>query len=283
MSVALIRGYDNRYSLSDLWGQSFGDDPEFISAMYDSGYLRPSDIFALTDDGRLVSALFLPEYYIQVNGEDLPIRLLSCVATDSSQRGKGYMSTLIPRVLELIQQESCGVCVIPKTENLYSFYEKFGFSTAFYVSEKLYEDVAVSDAPLPPPPPPPPSSSTGNSYYDIYMQKYGVEGCVYKTKERFLQAVSEYEHPTQPCEFFKIGNGFAFIQRSSSEILVREWAGISEENLVNALISKYRLPVRIQDLPQEDNKKPIAMVYSFSDALSSLAENKGLYLNCMYN
>ena len=82
MAQALIRGYDDRYALNDLWGAAFGDSPEFISAMYDAGYLRPSDVFALTEDGRLLCAVFLPEYRLCLQGRDYPIRLLSCVATD---------------------------------------------------------------------------------------------------------------------------------------------------------------------------------------------------------
>lgn len=278
MSPALIRGYDNRYALSDLWGQAFGDDSGFIADMYANGYLRPSDIFAMTDDGRLVAALFLPEYRIRIGGEDSPIRLLSCVATDSSQRGKGYMSRMIPRVLELVRHECAGVCVIPVSESLYSFYERFGFSTAFYVSEQVFTPNDVSS----------PfnfiaSKTDPASFYEIYLSKYKKDGCVFKTGERFLQAVAEYRHPTQPCDFVQGEAGFAFVQRDSSELVVREWAGFSAPNLAAALISRYGLPVRIQDIPGEGELKPIAMLCSFDESLSDFAKEHRLYLNCMYN
>ena len=278
MTPALVRGYSNRFALNDLWGQAFGDDPEFISAMYGCGYLRSEDIFALTVDGRPVAALFLPKYSIRVKGTDLPIRLLSCVTTDAAQRGKGYMSLLIKRVLELVRDDCDGVCVIPVSDDLIPFYERFGFRAAFSVSERVYE----------------PEEAMGNAlkldfsgygaegYYDAYYEKYAAEGCVFKTKERFLQAVTEYTHPTQPCEFVSFEGGFAFLQRGVSEITVREWVGEDEKALADTLCIHYHLPVRIQDRVG-DVKKPIAMLCPFTEELTAYAETTDLYLNCMYN
>lgn len=277
MSVAIIRGYDNRYALTDLWGQAFGDDGEFISDMYACGYLNPSDVFALTEDGRLIAALFLPEYRIRFQGDDLPIRLLSCVATDPYQQGKGYMSLLISRTLDLVRNDCCGVCVIPVSESLYGFYEKFGFSTAFWISEQIVEPgESSSDSSIGF------SSENPESYYDEYFCKYAKDGYVYKTEERFLQAVKEYSHPTQPCEFCTYSDGCAFIQRNPVEILVREWTG-NADVLGKALAEHYHLPVRIQNPAGEGEKKPIGMLCSFSESLTALAERSELYLNCMYN
>ena len=77
--------------------------------------------------------------------------------------------------------------------------------------------------------------------------KAAAEGCVFKTKERFLQAVTEYTHPTQPCEFVTFEGGFAFLQRGVSEITVREWVCDDEISLAETLCHHYHLPVRIQD------------------------------------
>lgn len=277
MSAAIVRGYDNRYALTDLWGQAFGDDGEFISEMYACGYLNPSDVFALTEDGRLMAALFLPEYRIRIQGKDLPIRLLSCVATDPYQQGKGYMSLLISRTLELIRNDCCGVCVIPVSERLYGFYEKFGFSTAFWISERVIDPGEPSSGSFVDFSPEDPGS-----YYDGYFRKYANDGYVYKTKERFLQAVKEYTHPTQPCEFCTYSDGFAFIQRNAGEILVREWTG-NAEVLGKTLGEHYRFPVRIQSPAGEGERRPIGMLCSFSESLTALAETSELYLNCMYN
>ncbi len=277
MSVALIRGYDNRYALIDLWGQAFGDESDFVSDMYACGYLKPSDIFALTVDGRLAAALFLPEYRICVGGEDLPIRLLSCVATDPAQQGRGYMSLLISRALSLVRGDCCGVCVIPVSEKLYSFYEKIGFKTAFYYSETCAEPGEPLAADLPKAP-----LKSMDAYYDEYLKKYRKDGWVYKTKDRFLQAVTEYTHPTQPCEFLTYSTGCAFLQKSPSEIVVREWTGV-ESDLKAALFSHYHLPLKIQHPNLEGEKKTIGMLYAFSDALANLSSRTDLYLNCMYN
>lgn len=274
MSIAFIRGYNNRYSLSDLWGQAFGDDPEFIADMYATGYIKPEDVFALTEDSRLLAAVFTPEYKIRINGEDHPIRLLSCVATDRSQRGKGYMSFLISRVLTILKDECAGVCVIPVSDDLFDFYKQFGFKTAFFCSETLIE-VPESES----------GSVTTNESNDLsgcyqsYLRKYAQNGFVYKTEERFRQAVEEYRHVTQASGFFRIKDGFAFYQKGVSELLVREYADINLAHLAR----KYSLPVRVQDPFKSGTKKAMAMLVAFSEELSDYSKENDLYLNCMYN
>ena len=275
MKPALIRGYDNRFALTELWGQAFGDESEFITHMYGCGYLKPSDVFALTVDGRLVAALFLPEYRIRVGVQEYPIRLLSCVATDPMQQGKGYMSLLISRSLEYVRSLCCGVCVIPMSSSLFSFYEKFGFETAFYISERNGFDASAEIS----------NDNSKNlspeACYSKYLEKYHRDGCVYKTKDRFLQAVEEYSHPSQPSEFFVCGSQFAFVQREPARLLLREWVG-DETFLCKTLFQRYGLPVFVQDFPSEE-KIPLGMLCSFDPNLSERAKSGDLYLNCMYN
>lgn len=276
MKPALIRGYDNRFALSELWGQAFGDESEFISHMYECGYLKASDVFVLTVDGRLAAALFLPEYRIRVGERDHIIRLLSCVATDPMHRGKGYMSYLISRSLEIVRDLCSGVCVIPMTQSLFSFYEKLGFETAFFIDERTFSsECSEVDAE-------PSKNLSVEECYSAYAEKYCKDGCVYKTKERFLQAVEEYHHPSQASEFFVCGSQFAFVQRESSRILLREWVG-DEEFLKNTLFQRYGLPICVQDFPTQEGKIPFAMLRSFDPDLSERAKRGDLYLNCMYN
>ncbi len=276
MEPAVIRGYDNRFSICELWGQAFGDESDFISHMYDVGYLKSSDIFALTVDGRLVAALFLPEYQIRVGERDFTIRLLSCVATDPMHQGKGYMSHLISRSLECVRDTCSGVCVIPVSSQLFSFYERFGFETKFFIGEKTYgiQGENLSDPPLT-------DNLSPEACYPLYLNKYRKDGCVYKTKERFLQAVAEYQHPSQSSEFFVADSQFAFLQREASRIVVREWVG-DEEFLSENLLRRYGLPICFQGFSGEE-KIPFAMLYSFDVALAQRADQGDLYLNCMYN
>ncbi|MBO5248366.1 MAG: hypothetical protein J6B54_03600 [Clostridia bacterium] len=187
------------------------------------------------------------------------------------------MSYLIPRALSSVHDECCGVCVIPVSEDLYKFYEKFGFETAFWISEQVFEiDGNEPQEALPF------QAEDLDAHYDAYLRKYAKNGFVFKSKERFSQAVKEYLHPTQPCEFFVNSQGFAFLQKASSEILVREWTG-DATRLASELSVRYRLPVRIQYPPRAEDKKPIEMLHSFSDSLSAFAKEHNLYLNCMYN
>ncbi len=271
MKPALIRGYDNRIALGELWGQAFGDDSDFIAKMYDCGYLNPSDIFVLTVDGRPVSALFLPEYRICLGESDFPIRLLSCVATDPSAQGKGYMSYLISRSLELVRDCCCGVCVIPVSDSLFSFYRKLGFETKFFCSQQVFDACEAAPSKILPPAP-------MEQLYSAYLEKYRKDGCVYKTWDRFLQAVEEYSHPSQPSEFFVSGRDFAFAQRESSRVLVREWVG-DPQTLAEQLSARYGLPVCFQNVPGEE-PFPMGMFYAFS-ALT--VDDSQWYLNCMYN
>lgn len=273
MSVAFVRGYNNRYALSDLWESVFGDDPEFISAMYECGYLQADDVFALTVDSRLACAMVAPEYTLRINGADRKIRLISCVATDPYYRSKGYMTALLRRAVSLLRAECDGLCVIPVTEDLGAFYSRFGFSWAAYCNEKEYP---VSHGARD-------SSDPGTAdLYSVYCDKYRKNGYVYKSAERFTQAVCEFSHPTQSTAFFRSADAFAFVTKSTGEILVREYAGTDADTMASLLIGRYSLPVRIQDpVSDASSRRKIGMFLSFSEDLRP--DEDGFYLNCMYN
>lgn len=275
MSVAFIRGYDNRSALFDLWEEAFGDTPEFMQEMYGCGYLRPEDVFVLTDHSKLLSALILPEYQLRFQGEDLPVRLLSCVATAPSARNCGYMGQLLSRATELVLKSgSRGICVIPVSEDLFRFYRKFGFHTAFYCTRRVF--TAFSSEPQIVMP-----AIDSDAFYSLYEAKYASEGCVFKSRERFSQAVREYSHPSQPSGFYQIGNGFAFVLRSASMVTVREYAGVSPDVLASSLNRMFALPVTIEDFETE-NTDPVGMFYTKDPKLNALNTERG-YLNCMYN
>lgn len=100
---------------------------------------RAADIRTLEVDGTTVSTLLAQPYDVSFYGHELRGRYLSCVTTATRERGRGYMSRLLQRTIaESASRGDAFAMLIPATRRLYSYYEKFGFASAFYVDEQRY-------------------------------------------------------------------------------------------------------------------------------------------------
>lgn len=100
---------------------------------------RAENIRTLEVDGTTVSTLLAQPYEVNFYGYELGGSYLSCVTTAARERGKGYMSRLLQQTIaESASRGDAFAMLIPATRRLYSFYEKFGFASAFYVDEQRY-------------------------------------------------------------------------------------------------------------------------------------------------
>ncbi len=119
-------------SLVSLWEKVFGDDEEYIKLFFRKAYFN-SDIFAVTVGDDIVSALYLLKAEIKSDGETYKGRYLYAAATLPECRGKGYMAQLIREALDFANGEKLDfIALVPATDSLYGYYERFGFTEAMY-------------------------------------------------------------------------------------------------------------------------------------------------------
>lgn len=108
--------------------------------MYFEQVYRDDEALLLKDDeGTPVSSLLLQHYTMSFHGETPNVSYIAGAATRRSQRGKGYMSDLMRMALEESVNRGDMLCaLIPANEALYYFYQRYGFTTVFYIKEQRF-------------------------------------------------------------------------------------------------------------------------------------------------
>lgn len=116
-----------------LWREAFrGDSEEYIAMYFDRIYRDGDALTAEDQDGKIVSALLMQPYKLWFHSNELPICYLAGAATRRGSRGHGLMSALIETALLNAREQGKMMCaLIPAYDWLYSFFDRFGFSTVF--------------------------------------------------------------------------------------------------------------------------------------------------------
>ncbi len=119
-------------SLKNLWSEVFGDSDEYISLIFDKGYI-PAEVFGEISDGRVVSALYLLKCNITSDGRIYNGRYLYAAATLTEYRKNGIMARLINEAEEFIVNNNIDfIALVPASEKLYGYYAKYGFESLMY-------------------------------------------------------------------------------------------------------------------------------------------------------
>ncbi len=120
-----VNGYSQ--SLKKLWADTFGDNEEYISLLFNYEY-TPTECFAEIENGELISVLYLLKGYIKTENKVFEGRYLYAAATAEKHRGKGIMAKLIREAQSYIAENNISfISLVPADEGLYGYYSKFGF------------------------------------------------------------------------------------------------------------------------------------------------------------
>lgn len=115
-----------------LWQEAFGDGEEDIQLCFDTVFTRENTVVAVSD-GRTVSALYLIEAEIVHEGIAYKAYYVYAAATLMGFRRQGIMSGLLDYACALAKERGfCYLFLHPASEELYGYYEKCGFETAFF-------------------------------------------------------------------------------------------------------------------------------------------------------
>ena len=130
--------------LAELWKTSFGDSDDFIRLFFDRVY-REENALTLCENGRITAALHMIPYEMTCCESIVPVAYVCGVGTLPSERGKGRMSRLMEQATVVMRNRGYSLAVlIPSSDRLYGFYERFGFVEAFgHAFETYHTDNAV--------------------------------------------------------------------------------------------------------------------------------------------
>lgn len=125
------RGED-RTALTKLWQEAFGDEADFIDAFFETGY-APERSRVAEADGKLAGML----YWFDCALGERKLAYIYAVATDARFRGRGIASALMEDVHRKLEREGYdGAVLSPGSESLFRFYEKMGYVTAGFRSQR---------------------------------------------------------------------------------------------------------------------------------------------------
>lgn len=129
---------DKKAEIRKLWTECFHDSPEFVEMFFARVYNDKQGML-LEIDGKPVSSLLLQQYDFLMHGTTVKAGYIAGAATRRSERGKGYMGQLMHRALQASYQRGDMLCtLIPAHRWLYFYYDRFGFSTVFYVDKQRF-------------------------------------------------------------------------------------------------------------------------------------------------
>ena len=122
---------DDETALRENWRLSFGDTDDYLDFFFGRRFV-PEETLVAAVGGRVVSQLFLLPVPLRTQAGMLSADYLFAAATRPDHRGMGIMSALMHEArLFCEKRKRDAVVLMPGTRQLYSFYAKLGFETAF--------------------------------------------------------------------------------------------------------------------------------------------------------
>lgn len=244
--------------IKELLSESFGDSVTYLDFLEKIGYLRSEEAFAIFNEDRPVSVLFVKKYPLNLAYGTGWADYIFYAATSPEYRGKGLMGKLLKDTLSTLKTRGgdCAV-LIPAERSLFDFYSKFGFETAFYIDQKEFLPVDNGAKIYIP------SEVEANKFYPRYFDKYGKrKNTIYKSEEIFYQSVSENLFDTESSAVLTDGNSFAFAS-FGDKIILREPVSDDISSFAKAVAFKYGKTVTVS-LPTENRGTPLGMIFRYN-------------------
>ncbi|GHU63567.1 hypothetical protein FACS189418_7120 [Clostridia bacterium] len=123
-----------------LWIEAFGDEKSYIDLFYHL-FVQKDNLLLYWIEGEIVGMLtLLPASLRYIDGSQTAVKYLYAVATKKSFQNRGVSTAL----LNAAQKFAAITCLCPATKELFSFYEKRGYSTCSWIKEKRYAQSELS-------------------------------------------------------------------------------------------------------------------------------------------
>lgn len=126
--------YEN---LKALWQTAFDDTKESLDYFF-KNIISPERVSAAFENEKPVSALYMLESEILIEGKAYSSYYIYAVCTHPDYRGKGLMKMLFQELFKIAKSRSIDyLFLVPEEEYLFGIYERLGFKTGFAYSERV--------------------------------------------------------------------------------------------------------------------------------------------------
>lgn len=126
--------------LRQIWQECFHDKKEYIDFFFSSHPVEETTL-VYRQDGHAVAMLNLLPGALVYENTRIPIRYVYAVATLTEHRGKGIARMLLKQANEMLCSQGIATVLVPAMKELFHYYERQGYQTAFYIKESGYTAV----------------------------------------------------------------------------------------------------------------------------------------------
>lgn len=122
-----------------LWQSCFGDDRETIDMFFKNSFSYGNAVIC-TDKAEVVSQLFLLPEKLSLGEKEYFAYYIYAAATAESYRKQGIMGSLLEFTSALAADRKADyLFLVPATEKLFDYYEKFDFYKALYAEKTVFK------------------------------------------------------------------------------------------------------------------------------------------------
>ncbi len=116
-------------ALRTLWQEAFGDTDDFLDIFFTTAF-SPERCRCIDRDGEIVAAL----YWFDCSYDDQPIAYLYAIATAKAYQGQGLCRKLMENTHRHLRSLGyAGAILVPGTKELFSFYERGGYTVCSHI------------------------------------------------------------------------------------------------------------------------------------------------------
>lgn len=216
----MIRQADDRDTkeIIALWHECFPEDKAFAHYFFRNIY-NPLNSIVYTHNDKIVSTLQRIPFYIENVGK---VSYIYGACTSQEYRSHGIMAKLLEYSQELDINQKLSACIlIPASDRLFDYYNKFRFDRTFKINRKLYiktdekSDLQIKTV----------DDSYSKKFKPLYSDALKGTDYIYRKPEFFAEQINLFR--SQGGESFILYNnkslyGYALVWKSENEIIAQE-------------------------------------------------------------
>lgn len=124
--------HSDESSLRSIWREIFHDSEEFVDLFFRKMYSEESTL-VYRSGSEIAGMVFFPEYEFKFGSKRSNLGYMCGAATLPEFRNKGIMGQMINHSVEIMKERGYGyAALIPASDSLYGYYERFGFHDFFF-------------------------------------------------------------------------------------------------------------------------------------------------------